>query len=46
MKKNCKRPIKKNLELKKRLKGKEINFMSNGKDVIILLIAGLIKKIL
>ena len=27
-------------------KGKEINYMSNGKDMIILLIAGLIKKIL
>ena len=44
MKKNCKRLIKKNLELKKRLKGNEINCMSNGKDIIILLTAGLKKK--
>ena len=46
MKKNCGKLIRKNLELKKQLKGKEINCMSNGKDKIILLIAGLIKKIL
>ena len=45
MKKNCKRLIKKNLALKKRLKRKEINYMSNGKDITILLIAGLIKRI-
>ena len=45
-KKNCKMLIKKNLELKKRLKGKEITCMSNGKDITILLIAGLIKETL
>ena len=44
MKKNCKRLIKKNLELKKWFKGKEINCMSNGKNITIFLIAGLIKK--
>ena len=32
MKKNCKRLIKKNLELKESLKEKETNYMSNGKD--------------
>ena len=45
MKNNCKKLIKKNLELKKLLKGKEINCMSNGKDITILLIAGLMKRI-
>ena len=35
----------KNLELKKQLKEKMINYMSNGKFMIIHLIAGLIKKI-
>ena len=44
-KKNCKRLIKKNLELKKYLGKKVINYMSNGKVMIIHLIAGLIKKI-
>ena len=44
MKKNCKRLVRNNLELKKGLKGKEINCMSNGKGKIILLIAGLIKR--
>ena len=38
MRKNCKRQIKKNLEQKKLLKGKEINYMLNGKDMIIRLI--------
>ena len=46
MKKNCKRLIKKNLGLKRWLKEKEINYMSNGKVMIVHLIAGLIKKIL
>ena len=46
MKKNCRKLIRKNLELKNQLKGKETNYMSNGKDIIILLIAGLIKRIL
>ena len=46
MKKNRKRLIKKNLELKKQLGGNEANYMSNGKDMTILLIAGLIQRIL
>ena len=45
MKKNCKRLIKKNLELKKCLGEKVINYILNGKVMIIYLIAGLIKKI-
>ena len=45
MKKNCKRLIKKNSEQKQQLKEKLINYMSNGKVMIIHLIAGLIKKI-
>ena len=45
MKKSCKRLIKKNLEQKKYLKEKVINYMSNGKGMIIVLIVGLIKKI-
>ena len=44
MKKNYKKLVKKNLEEKKCLKEKVINFASNGKDMIIVLIAGLIKK--
>ena len=44
MKKNYKKLVKKNLEDKKCLKEKVINFVSNGKDMIIVLIAGLIKK--
>ena len=44
MKKNYKKQIKKNLEQKKYLKEKVINFLSNGKDMIIHLIVGLIKK--
>ena len=44
MKKNCRRLIKKNLVQKGKLKEKEINYMSNGKVMIILLIAGSIKK--
>ena len=44
MKKNCKRLIKKNLELKKYLGKKVINYMLNGKVIVIHLIAGLIKK--
>ena len=45
MKKSCKRLIKKSLELKKLLKEKVINYMLNGKVMIIHLIVGLIKKI-
>ena len=44
MKKNYKKQINKDLGQKKSLKEKEINYMSNGKDMIIHLIAGLIKK--
>ena len=46
MKKNCKKLIKNNLEQKKYLKEKMINYMSNGKDIKIHLIVGLIKKTL
>ena len=46
MKQNCKRQIKKNLEQKKYLKEKVINCLSNGKDMIIVLIVGLTKKTL
>ena len=42
---NCKKQIKKNLELKKWLGENVINYMLNGKDAIICLIAGLVKKI-
>ena len=45
-KENRKKQIKNNLELKKRLKEKEISYMSNGKDISILLILGFIKMIL
>ena len=45
MKKNYKRLIKRNLEQKKLLGGKEINYILNGKVMIIHLIAGLIRKI-
>ena len=41
MKKNCKKQIKRNLELKR---GKVISCMSNGKVMIILLIVALITK--
>ena len=44
MKKNYKIQINKDLGQKKSLKEKEINYMSNGRDMIIYLIAGLIKK--
>ena len=44
MKKNYTKIVKKNLEEKKCLKEKVINFVSNGKDMTIVLIAGLIKK--
>ena len=40
MKKNCKRLIRKNLGLKKGLKEKEINYISNGKDIVVRLIVG------
>ena len=45
IKKNCKRLIKTNLGLKRSLKDKVINYMLNGKVMIIHLIVGLIKKI-
>ena len=45
MKKNYKKQINKDLRIKKKsLKEKEMNYMSNRKDMIIHLIAGLIKK--
>ena len=44
--KNCKKQIKKNSEQKKYLKEKVMNIMSNEKDMIIVLIVGLIKKTL
>ena len=44
MKKNYKKQINKDPEQKKSLKEKETNDMSHGKDMIIDLIAGLIKK--
>ena len=43
MKKNFKKLVRKNAEQKKYLKEKVINCMSNGKDMIIYLIVGLIK---
>ena len=45
MKKNRKKLVKKNLEQKKYLKEKMINYMSNGKGMIINLIVVLIKNI-
>ena len=44
MKKNYKKQINKDLEQKKLLKENDMNYMSNGKDIIIHLIARLIKK--
>ena len=44
MRKNYKKQINKDLGQKKPLKEKETNYMSNGKDIIIDLIAGLLKK--
>ena len=46
MKMNCKKLVKKNLEQKKYSKEKMINWLSNGKNMIIHLIVGLIKKTL
>ena len=46
IKKNYKKQVNKNLELKKYLKEKVINYTSNGKVMIVHLIVGLIKKIL
>ena len=46
IKKNCKKQSKKNLGKKKVIKkkgNKEISYMSNGKNIILHLIAGLIK---
>ena len=47
MKKNCRRLINKDLELKKCFKKKEINYMFNGygRVMVVYLIVGLIKKI-
>ena len=44
MKKKYKKQINKNLGQKESLKEKETNYISNGKGMIIYLIAGLIKK--
>ena len=46
MKKNYKKQINKDLGQKQSLKEKGIKYMSNGKDMIIHLIAGMIKMIL
>ena len=46
MKRNCKKLVKKSLKQKKYSKEKVINCLSNGKDMIIHSIVGLIKKIL
>ena len=46
MENNCKKLAKKNSELKKYLKEKVINCRSNGKDMTIYLIIGLIKRTL
>ena len=43
-KKNCKKQIGKNLEVKKESREKLINYILNGKAQILLLIVGLIKK--
>ena len=43
-KKNCKKQIKKSLGLKKQSRKKAIIYMLNGKDTIIRLIVGSIKK--
>ena len=43
-KRNCRKQVKKSLELKKSLKEKMINYMLNGKTIIILLTNALIKK--
>ena len=40
MKRNCKRPINKNSEYKKYLRKKVINYVLNGKAMIIHLIVG------
>ena len=46
MKKNYKKLVKENSEYEKYLKEKVINSMSNGKDMTIVLIVGLITKTL
>ena len=46
MKKNPKKLVRKNSEKKKYLKEKVVNCMSNGKDTIIRLLVGLIKRAL
>ena len=45
MKKNYKKQINKDLEQKKSLKEKEMNYMSNEKDMIIHLMAGWQKRL-
>ena len=45
MKKNCRKLVKNNLKQRKYLKEKVENWTSNGKDIIIELIVGLIKKV-
>ena len=44
MKKNYKKQIKKSVKLKKLSTEKVVNYMSNGKATIIILIVGLIKE--
>ena len=44
IRKNYKKQINKNLGQKKSLKEQETSYMSNGKDIIIDLISGLLKK--
>ena len=44
IKKNYNKQLKKDLGQKKSLKEKQMNYMSNGKEMIISLIAGFIKK--
>ena len=46
MKKNCKKTNQNEFRIEKVIKKKGNNCMSNGKDITILLIAGLIKKTL
>ena len=46
MKKNCKKTNQEEFRIEKVLQEKEISYMSNGKAVMIHLIAGLLKKTL
>ena len=45
MKKNCKKTNQQGFREEKLYKEKEMNYMPNGKDIIIHLIAGLMKRI-